>query len=44
MLGVKLNKHIYHKNQLKNSCSFYYVNNKLLLFKFNNTILKIKSK
>jgi len=44
MLSVKLNRHIYHKNQLKNSYSFYYTNNKLLFFKFNNAILKIKSK
>ena len=44
ILAIKLNKHIYHKIQLKNNCSFHYNNNKLLLFKFIISYLKIKSK
>ena len=44
MLAIKLNKSIYHKNQLKNNYSFYYINNKLILFKFSLAHLKIKSK
>ena len=44
LMAFKLNKNIYNKQQLKNIYSFYYRNNKLLLFKFLTANLKVKSK
>ncbi len=44
ILTVKLNNKIYHKNQLKNNCSFSYINNQLLVFQIYLVSLKKKSK
>ena len=44
LLAIKLNKYVYHNEQLKNNCSYSYIVNKLILFKFTTVHLKIKSK
>lgn len=43
LIAFKLNRRVHSKKQLENIHSFYYKNNKLLLFKFITANLKVRS-